>query len=176
MGGALICNPRSPLHAELKSLLRAEHEELLWPDDAVVLESQAQGFPERMKRHNAYGLFIAERLRQHSAVERVWYPKWEFSEAYEHVRRPDGGWGALITFLPKNAESESPRIYDRLELCKGPSLGAIFSLVCPFTLLAHYSELEWAEACGVSRYLLRISVGLEDPEVTWQRIRRALEG
>ena len=29
MGGALICNPRSPLYAELKPLVRALHEELL---------------------------------------------------------------------------------------------------------------------------------------------------
>ena len=59
-----------------------------------------------MKRHNQNGLLLAERLRRHPAVERVWYPKWEFSEAYEAVRRPDGGWGALLTFLPKHGEHE----------------------------------------------------------------------
>ena len=59
-----------------------------------------------MKRHNQNGLLLAERLRRHPAVERVWYPKWEFSEAYDAVRRPDGGWGALLTFLPKHGEHE----------------------------------------------------------------------
>jgi cystathionine gamma-synthase len=175
MGGALICNPRSPLYKELKTLIRAQHEELLWGEDAVVLDEQACGFPERMARHNRNGLKIAERLRRHPAIERVWYPKWEFSEAYESVRRPQGGWGALLTFLPKNAEAKSPGIYDRLPVCKGPSLGTVFTLACPFTLLAHYTELEWAEACGVSRYLIRLSVGLEDPEELWQRIEGALK-
>ncbi len=33
---------------------------------------------------------------------------------------------------------------------------------------------DWAESCGVSRYLIRISVGLEDPEEIWQRLNRAL--
>jgi len=146
----------------------------LWGEDALVLAEQARGFPERMERHNASGLTIAERLRQHPAIERVWYPKWEFSEAYEAVRRPSGGWGALITFLPKNAELNSPRIYDRLGVCKGPSLGTVFTLACPFTLLAHYTELDWAESCGVSRYLIRLSVGLEDPEVIWARLSAAL--
>ena len=174
MGGALICNPKSPLYAELKGIVRAQHEELLWGEDAVVLEAQAKGFPERMKRHNANGLLLAERLRSHPAVERVWYPKWEFNEAYEAVRREQGGWGALITFLPKNAETRSPEIYDRLAFCKGPSLGTVFTLACPFTLLAHYTELEWAEACGVSRYLIRISVGLEEPEELWRRMEEAL--
>jgi len=174
MGGALICNPKSPLYGELKPIIRDQHEELLWCEDAVVLEAQARGFPERMKRHNQSGLVLAERLRRHPAVERVWYPKWEFSEAYEAVRRPDGGWGALITFLPKDGESKSPGIYDRLEVCKGPSLGTVFTIACPFTLLAHYTELEWAESCGVSRHLIRLSIGLEDPEDLWQRFDRAL--
>lgn len=174
MGGALICNPRSPLYDELRPIVARQHEELLWGEDAMVLESQARSFPERMRRHNASGLLLAERLRQHPAIERVWYPKWEFNEAYEAVRRPAGGWGALLTFLPKNAEANSPAIYDRLEFCKGPSLGTVFTLACPFTLLAHYTELEWAEACGVSRYLIRLSVGLEDPEDVWRRLETAL--
>jgi len=174
MGGALVCNPRSPQYQELKSIVQAQHEELLWGQDAEVIECQARGFPERMQRHNENGLWIAERLRQHPAIERVWYPKWEFSEAYEAVRRPNGGWGALLTFLPKNAAASSPGIYDRLACCKGPSLGTVFSLACPFTLLAHYTELEWAEACGVSRYLIRLSVGLEEPEDLWRRLETAL--
>jgi len=174
MGGAVICNPRSPLHGELKAILREQHEDLLWGEDAAVIEVQARGFVERMRRHNASGLLLAERLRRHPAIARVWYPKWEFSEAYEAVRRPDGGWGALITFLPGDAPSRSPAIYNRLEVCKGPSLGTAFTLACPFTLLAHYTELDWAESCGVSRYLIRISVGLEDPEDLWRRIESAL--
>jgi hypothetical protein len=35
------------------------------------------------------------------------------------------------------------------------------------TLLAHYGELDWAESCGVSRYLIRISVGLEEVADLW---------
>jgi len=176
MGGALICNPKSPLYHELKALVAAQHEELLWSGDAAVLDAQAREFPGRMRRHNANGLLLAERLRNHPAVERVWYPKWEFSEAYEAVRRPGGGWGSLITFLPRDAERAAPRIYDALAFCKGPSLGTVFTLACPFTLLAHYTELAWAEACGVPSHLIRISVGLENPEELWQRLEAALTG
>ena len=175
MGGALICNPASPLYAELKALLQAHYEPLLWPEDAEVLAERIASFPKRMKIHNTNGLFIAEKLRNHPAVEKVWYPKWEHQSAYETVRRPDGGWGSLITFLTKNAEHTAPIVYDNLEICKGPSLGTDFSLVCPFALLAHYTELEWAEACGIPRNLIRISVGLEDPDELWARISRALD-
>lgn len=82
--------------------------------------------------------------------------------------------GALITFLPRRAESRAAPIYDSLALCKGPSFGTLFSLACPFTLLAHYCELDWAESCGVSRHLLRLSVGLEPPEAIGQRLDHAL--
>lgn len=175
MGGALICNPKSPYFHELKRIVAAQHEELLWSGDAAIIDAQAHGFPERMKRHNATGLFLAERLRAHPAVERVWYPRWEFCEVYEAVRRPEGGWGSLITFLPKNAATAAPRIFDALAVCKGPSLGTVFTLACPFTLLAHYTELEWAEACGVPRHLIRISAGLEDAEELWRRLEAALD-
>ena len=46
MGGALICNPRSPFYAELKAIIRSQHEELLWGEEAAVFDKQARGFPE----------------------------------------------------------------------------------------------------------------------------------
>ena len=95
---------------------------------------------------------------------------------------------ALPRFSPRQADllmvvgtinvKQAPilrRVYDSMAVCKGPSLGTTFTLACPFTLLAHYGELDWAESCGVSRYLIRISVGLEDPEDLWQRLDTALK-
>lgn len=174
MGGALVCNPRSPLYAELKAIIQSRHEELLWGGDALELDDRARTFPHRMRRHNANGLFIAEKLRAHPLVERVWYPKWEFSEAYEAVRKPRGGWSSLVTFLPRNAADTAPLVFDAMRVCKGPSLGTVFTLACPFALLAHYTELDWAESCGVPRNLIRLSVGLEEPEELWARVEEAL--
>ena len=54
------------------------------------------------------------------------------------------------------------------------NLGCNFTLCCPFTLLAHYQELDFAERCGISRYLLRVAVGLEEPEWLIERFNRAL--
>jgi len=176
MGGALIVNPRSPYYGELKRASVSLHEELLWGEDAAVLEANIGAFSERMRRHNENGLFVAERLRRHPAVAEVWYPKWVSHSAYDALRRPEGGWGSLVSFLPKKAAVSSPGIFDRLALCKGPSLGTVFTLACPFTLLAHFNELEWAESCGVPRHLIRLSVGLEEPAEIWERLERALSG
>ena len=154
--------------------MQSEHEELFWGDDAVLISAQARTFPERMRQHNTNGLFIAEKLRAHPGVERVWYPKWESAEAYEAVRRPDGGYGSLLSFVPKNPAVNAPRVFDAMQICKGPSLGTVFSIACPFTLLAHYTELDWAESCGVPRHLIRLSVGLEEPGESWRRLESAL--
>ena len=55
--------------------------------------------------------------------------------------------------------------YDALQLAKGPSLGTNFTLCCPYTLLAHFTELPWAADYGVSSRLIRVSVGLENAKV-----------
>jgi cystathionine gamma-synthase len=34
--------------------------------------------------------------------------------------------------------------------------------VSPYTILAHFTELEWAAEFGVEEGLVRISVGMED--------------
>jgi cystathionine gamma-synthase len=77
--------------------------------------------------------------------------------------RKGGGYGGLLSFVLKSPK-KTPKVYDALRLCKGPSFGTPFTLVCPYTLLAHYQELEWAEACGVPPNLLRVSCGLEPIE------------
>lgn len=65
-------------------------------------------------------------------------------------------------------------MFDALETAKGPSLGTNFTLCCPYTLLAHYGELEWAAQFGVHGHLIRISVGLEETEELVAMFERAL--
>ena len=66
------------------------------------------------------------------------------------------------------------RFYNSLKVCKGPSLGTIFTLACPYVLLAHYKELDWAKDCGIPHSLIRVSVGLEQSEDLWDRFKIAL--
>ena len=93
---------------------------------------------------------------------------------YDLVRRPDGGYGGLFSFVLKDPSNYTEAVYDALEITKGPNLGTSFSLCCPFTLIAHYDELEWAESAGASRYLIRISVGTEPAEELIARLKTAI--
>lgn len=77
------------------------------------------------------------------------------------------GYGCLLSF-ELHPSLHTKVFYDHLLVNKGPSLGTNFTLVCPYTLLAHYCELDWAAGFGVSSHLIRVSVGLEDPQVIIQ--------
>ena len=67
------------------------------------------------------------------------------------------------------------KFYDLLPISKGPSLGTNFTLACPYTILAHYFELDWAKSFGVNKSLIRISVGLEDADWLVKSFRNVLD-
>ena len=162
MGGRVGQREDSPFTAALGDALRVDAEEgaPLYIGDAEVLLSNLKGYAKRMKTVNASGIELAGWLADHPAVAQVWHPSLTTRENYDAVRRKTGGYGGLLSFVLKNAK-KTPKVYDALRLSKGPSFGTSFTLVCPYVMLAHYPELEWAEACGVPANLLRVSCGLE---------------
>ena len=175
LGGALVVNSKSALAEKIREQLTGIYEpEAFYPADVVRLEQDSRTCRERVEIINASALKICEFLNHHPAVESVYYPTLTDKENYDRFRRPGGGYGGLLSFVLKNPEKYTEAVYDHLEITKGPNLGTSFSLCCPFTLLAHYHELDWAESAGASRHLIRISVGLEPPEELISRLTRAL--
>jgi cystathionine gamma-synthase len=173
LAGAVTLNPRSTHYPTLHHLLLKESpsNSLLWHEDALVLELNSRDFVARSTRTSANAAALAAWLEQHPAVEEVYYPR--DGDGFEEVARPGAGRGCLLSFVLKDP-AKAPAVYDNLMVSKGPSLGTNFTLCCPYTLLAHYTELEWAAKCGVRADLLRVSVGLEDIEDLKQRFARAL--
>jgi cystathionine gamma-synthase len=147
----------------------------LWDADAIILEQNSRDYARRMARLNENGEAIFEYLNAHPRVKQVWYPKNQTREIYDSIRREGGGYGALMSIVLNNAPRVTKKFYDALRVSKGPSLGTSYSLACPYTLLAHYGELDWAEECGVSRHLVRISVGLEDKKDLIRRFEKAFK-
>jgi cystathionine gamma-synthase len=105
----------------------------------------------------------------------VFYPKCNPSRRYyDEYRTPNGGYGGLLSAV-FYCEDDAVRFFDAIETAKGPSLGTNFTLVSPYTLLAHYTELGWAAKFGVEKSLVRISVGLEDRDVLVGVFKKALD-
>ncbi len=174
MAGSVILNRRSPHHAAFLAFLSAHADNNLWHGDAVALEANSRDFITRAETMSHNALALADYLYSHPAVEKVWHAREQGGRGYEFIRRENGGYGCLFSFLLKDAKTTSPCFYDALKVCKGPSLGTNFTLVCPYTLLAHYDELEWAASCGVPSHLIRVSAGLEDTADLIQRFDSAL--
>lgn len=147
----------------------------LYARDLEVLEKNSRDFPERQAACNANALALARLLASHPAIEAVWHPGLVPSPAYEALRKRGGGYGAVLSFLPKTAHENTPQIYEKLAVCRGISLGTTYTLVSPYVQLAHYHELDWARACGIDPHLLRVAVGAEDTSELLARFQSALE-
>ncbi len=175
MGGALLLNPRSPLAPAFRAGFEQVADTELPAEDALVLATNSRDYVERVRRLNRGAMVVAEYLRQHPAVDQLFFPYWSGRDLYDLCRKPDGGYGFLYSLVLKDPAERTPRFYNALRVSKGPSLGAVFSLACPYTLLAHYHELDAVEACGVSRWLVRVSVGEEEPGELVARFAEAFE-
>lgn len=171
MAGALTVNP----HGLFADTLPSTAPGGIYPRDLEVLEQNSRDFPERMRVANANALELARFLATYPAIEQVWYPGLSPSPVYEQLRKPAGGYGAVISFIPRDAARNTPRIFEKLHLSHGISLGTSYSLVCPYVQLAHYHELAWASDCGINPHLLRIAVGTEPWEDLKARFTSALQ-
>lgn len=162
MAGMAVVREDSPFNADFSVALAGEVSECapLYAGDSLALLSNLKDSESLWKTVNENALALVELLKAHSAVEQVWHPSVTTRDMYDKIRKPNGGYGALLSFVLK-APKKTPKFYDALAVCKGPSFGTPFTLACPYTLLAHYRELPWAEGCGVPSHLIRVSVGTE---------------
>ncbi|WWC87799.1 uncharacterized protein L201_002691 [Kwoniella dendrophila CBS 6074] len=179
MGGSLILNPNSPIFEDLKAAQTEIYEDNYYPEDAVYMERNSRDYRGRIKRVNDNAYDVTDYLFKRSlsdtsspsegkVIKRVYYPRFQTPETYAQAQRlpptGKGGFGGLfsITFT---SESASKAFYNTIGCAKGPSLGTSFTLASPYTILAHYLELDWAASHGVERGLVRISVGQEDEQI-----------
>ena len=175
MAGAATVRADSPLAADFLGLLAEDAAECasLYISDAEILLSNMKGYAKRNTKVNFNALALVAFLKDHPAIASVWHPSVTQTENYTKIMRKEGGYGGLLSIVLANPK-KTPKVYDALKISKGPSFGTPFTLVCPYTLLAHYEELDWTEDCGVPANLLRISVGLESPDTIIAAFTEAL--
>ncbi|KAF2755295.1 PLP-dependent transferase [Pseudovirgaria hyperparasitica] len=175
MGGSVTLNPQSRWYTALHGHLIKQPKEPYFPLDILVMEQNSRDFSSRVECANQNAEIIVQQLKQHDSVSEVFYPKESVSKAlYDELRRPDGRYGFLLSILFVSPAA-AIAFHDALDVAKGPSLGTNFTLACPYTLLAHYRELEWAAKFGVVEHLVRISVGVESTAYLEEVVAKALE-
>lgn len=175
MAGSLILNPLAPKYDELKRFFNKEYEDLLWAEDALVLERNSRDFADRAKKIDHTAEMAVDLLTASPLIRKVLHPLTSDTKPYyDDIKTPNGGYGGLILILfhdPKHART----FFNTVNIHKGPSLGTNFTLACPYTVLAHYGEIEEVAKWGVDRDLIRVSIGLEDPRYLMDAFETALK-
>lgn len=172
--GAVVLKSGCAREALLRERLPdAEAASPLFARDAIALERNSRHFVERVRASSEIAEAVLPAIRDRPEVRNLWHPSTECREFYDQVRREGEGYGGLFSLELEGGEAAGRAFYDALRISKGPSLGTDFSLACPYTLLAHYGELAWAEERGAGRNLIRVWIGLEDPEDLEERFAEA---
>ncbi|CDO92207.1 unnamed protein product [Kluyveromyces dobzhanskii CBS 2104] len=176
MAGSIVLNPKSRLYEFATTTLHLTekwYEDLLWCEDAICLERNSRDFISRSILVNENTETLLDRVilpqqGEKKLFKKVYYPKYtseETKQNYDQVKaKTEGsGYGGLFSVTFHDIE-RAKTFFNSLDLCKGPSLGTNFTLACPYTILAHYQEIEEVAKFGVESSLVRVSVGLESKQ------------
>lgn len=172
MAGSVVTNPNTKIGQWLQKDFMKNHRdhEGLWIGDAHAINANSIDFLSRSSQINKTTEALADWLHERDEVAALYYPKFTSPEIYgsclnkrDYEGQHKAGYGGLFSILLQPHICQRT-FYDKLDLSKGPSLGTDFSLVCPYTLLAHYHELDFAMSYDVQPNLLRFAIGLEDLE------------
>jgi cystathionine gamma-synthase len=145
--GAVVC--REEAAAEQLREFRSRTGIVAAPDPAWLLLRSLRTLELRVRQQAATAALLADRLRSHPAVETVRYP----------------GLGGLLSFDVADAETARKVETSTAVIVNATSLGGVTTFI--------ESRQRW-EGDRVPPGLLRVSAGLEDPEILWADLEQAL--
>jgi cystathionine gamma-lyase len=131
----------------------------------------------RMKAHCENGRAIAEFLKDHPKVEKIYWPGFTDHPNHEVAKKQMRDFGGMISIVLKDADlDETFRIASKFKVFTlAESLGGVESLINHPATMTHGSiPKEIREKVGVVDSLLRISVGVEDIEDLLEDLQNAL--
>jgi cystathionine beta-lyase/cystathionine gamma-synthase len=175
LGGVLVCT--KPEHAERFKFVQKSTGGILSPFESYLLLRGVKTLAVRMRQHDANGRAVAEFLRGHKRVQRVFYTGLPEHPQHEVAKRQQSGFGSMMS-IELGSFEKANEFAKRLRLCVlAESLGGVETLVCHPATMTHggVSAAERARL-GISDGLMRISVGLEDAEDIIADLDQALAG
>jgi len=139
---------------------------IMSPFPAYLILRGTQTLPLRVERHNANARAIAEYLEAHPKVGWVSYPGLESHPQHALARRQMRGFGGMVCFDLKGGVDAGARLMNAVSVCSlAVSLGDTRTLIThPASTTHSVVSREARLSQGVTDGLVRLSVGLEDPE------------
>ena len=136
------------------------------PFDAWVTLQGLETLPLRMERHCENAQRVAEYLADHPEVAWVTYPGLETHETHANATEYLDGYGGMITFGLADGYDAAREVTERAELASLlANVGDAKTLIIHPASTTHQQLTEEEQASsGVTPDLVRLSVGLENPE------------
>ncbi|MCA1948634.1 MAG: PLP-dependent transferase, partial [Armatimonadetes bacterium] len=130
----------------------------------------------RMERHCSNAQMLAERLERHPKVRRVHYPGLPSHPDHELAKRQMRSFGAMMAIEVGSSAEDAARVAEGFQVVQlAESLGGVESLVAYPPLMSHATMTEEQRLeRGIPPNLLRLSVGIEDPDDLLEDFDRAL--
>jgi cystathionine beta-lyase len=147
------------------------------PMDSFLVLRGIKTLHLRVERHCENGEKIANFLKNHPKIDKVYWPGFESHPNHDVAKKQMRGFGGMISFTLKGNKLE-----DALEIVKkvhlfalAESLGGVESLIGHPATMTHASiPKEIREQSGVVDSLVRLSVGIEDADDLIQDLEKAL--
>ena len=161
LGGVLVCT--KPEQAERFRFVQKCTGGILSSFESYLLLRGVKTLAVRMKQHDANGRIVADYLKGHKSVQRVFYPGLAEHPQHELAMRQQRGFGSMISMELGSLENAN-RFAKALRLgLLAESLGGVETLVCHPASMTHAAVgTEGRARLGITDGLMRVSVGIED--------------
>ena len=148
---------------------------VLEPASAYALSRGLKTLHVRVARHNDNAHHVADWLSRDRRVTRVFYPGLASHPDHEVARKQMSGFGGMVCFEVADYAAAC-HVFDRLQVIqRAASLGGVESLCSLPVLTSQYGFTDdQLAAAGVTRGMIRLSVGLEHAEDLVKDLDQAL--
>ncbi len=147
------------------------------PQDSFLVLRGIKTLHLRMQRHCENGEAVANFLRSHPRVDKVYWPGFEDHPNHDIAKKQMRGFGGMISFTTaKGTLKSAVKIVEKLKVFTlAESLGGVESLAGHPASMTHASiPKEERAKTGVVDSMIRLSVGIEDEEDLINDLKKAL--
>ena len=174
IGGVVITN-REDLFDQLKFVQKSIGA-VPGPFDCWLTILGIKTLDLRMKKHDSNAQTVAEYLEAHPKVSSVTYPGLPSHPDHETAKKQMSGFSGMISFELTGGISAGKIVMNSVKLAKlAESLGAVETMIThPATMTHAEVPKEEREARGLTDGLVRLSVGIENPDDIIADLEQAL--
>ena len=178
IGGLVVSSQEREDLAEQLAFLSNSIGSIMSPFDSFLVLRSLKTLAVRMEKHCENAFEIASFLKEHEAIEKIYYPGLSNHPSHEIAKKQMHGFGGMITVILKGGLKTATTFLERTKIfALAESLGGVESLIEHPAIMTHASvPAEVRKDLGIEDGLVRLSVGIESVEDLLDDLNQALSG